>query len=70
MENEFLTGEEIQTLTGIERKAAQIKWLRSNGWRFIINSKGFPVVGRTYCRQKMASDIQMVDDTPNFGAVM
>ena len=70
MSEEFLTNEEILALTGREKPSAQIKWLSENGWRFIKNAKGLPVVGRFYCRQKMASDVQMVDDTPNFGAVM
>lgn len=69
METEFLTNDELHHLTGVERKSAQIKWLKKCGWKFIVNAAGFPVVSRMYCRAKMSSDVQ-VDDLPNFGAVM
>lgn len=50
---EFLTNEEIEILTGKVKKTAQIDWLKKNGWQYVQNSCGAPVVGRYYCRDKM-----------------
>ena len=68
---EFLTDEEMSILTGLDRKSAQIKWLAANGWRYVTNAAGSPIVSRLYCRQKMAGEIATarIDEMPNFGAI-
>ena len=53
-EQEFLTPDEIFSLTGYKHKAEQVKWLREHAWRSEVNSNGFPVVGRWYARMKLA----------------
>jgi hypothetical protein len=35
---------DVETLTGCVRPSAQARWLRKHGWRFVINSKGRPIV--------------------------
>jgi hypothetical protein len=36
----LLTDQEVRSLTGAAQKAAQIAWLRRNGWRFTVNALG------------------------------
>ena len=72
---EFLTIEELKTLTGFSKRMAQIEWLRKSGWCFIINAKGSPVVSRLYCRQKMGVTVsepkkQTKQWEPNFAALI
>ncbi|HEV2917571.1 MAG TPA: DUF4224 domain-containing protein [Candidatus Babeliales bacterium] len=38
----FLSQEDIQELTGYKKTALQIKWLRSNGFKFMIGADGRP----------------------------
>ena len=53
MENEFLTQEELATLTGYEKPGKQIDWLIDHNWRYIENAKGAPIVSRHHCRRMM-----------------
>lgn len=72
--DEFLTHEELETLTGYEKPRKQIEWLRTNNWRYIENAKGIPVVSRTYCRQKLSDSVPAapVQNSwqPDFSALM
>lgn len=52
--DEFLTHEELTTLTGYEKPGKQAEWLRNHSWSHVENAKGIPVVSRTYCRQKLS----------------
>lgn len=45
--SQFLTDEELQTITGYKLPYKQIEWLRSNGWSFIINAANHPIVHRS-----------------------
>lgn len=40
----ILTPADLHDLTGYVRPSAQARWLRRHGWRFLINTKGLPVV--------------------------
>jgi Domain of unknown function (DUF4224) len=40
----MLSSDEIKALTGYTRSSAQIRWLRRNGWRFVVNALGQPIV--------------------------
>ncbi|MBC8994999.1 DUF4224 domain-containing protein [Pseudomonas sp. N40(2020)] len=40
----FLTKDEMATLTGYERPAAQSRWLRENSFPFILGGDGHPKV--------------------------
>lgn len=69
--SEFLSKEEISLLTGKKTRKAQIGWLARNGWRYVENGAGCPVVSRLYCRQRMTDDIPTAqdDEMPNFSAI-
>jgi hypothetical protein len=40
----ILSPSDLRRQTGYVRYSAQARWLRRNGWRFVINGKGHPVV--------------------------
>ncbi|MCM1528345.1 MAG: DUF4224 domain-containing protein [Bacteroides sp.] len=46
---------EIIRLTGRTAPAAQIRWLKSQGWLFEKNQAGEPIVSRLYFQMKMAA---------------
>lgn len=50
----FLSKDELITLTGYKDIPYQLSWLDNNGWIYIVNSRGKPVVGREYCNTRMA----------------
>jgi hypothetical protein len=35
---------DLEALTGFNRVSAQIRWLHRNGWKFVVNGRGDPVV--------------------------
>ena len=43
----FLSQKELQTLSGYQQKAGQMKWLDRNGIAFLVNRLGYPVVSRS-----------------------
>ena len=45
--SQFLTSEELHQVTGYKASYKQIKWLRSNGWSFIVNAANHPIVHRS-----------------------
>lgn len=54
IQSETLSQEELQQLTGAARKRDQTIWLQENGWVFLKNRAGDPIVGRFYARLKLA----------------
>lgn len=72
--NEFLTPEELETLTGYEKPKKQTEWLRNHSWNYVENAKGIPVVSRTYCRQKLSDSVPAAPAQnswqPDFSALM
>jgi hypothetical protein len=52
--SETLASEEIAEITGATRKADQIKWLDKNGWAYVKNKAGMPIVGRMFARLKLS----------------
>ena len=40
----ILSRQDIKDLTGYVRASAQIRWLRTHGWRFTVNALGHPTV--------------------------
>lgn len=46
MSTEFLDDGDLERLTGYKRAADQIRWLEDNGYPFIRNAKGRPVMRR------------------------
>ena len=54
IQSETLTAEELETISGCCRKVDQIKWLQKNGWTFIKNRAGAPIIGRLYARLRLS----------------
>ncbi|KAB8065709.1 DUF4224 domain-containing protein [Janthinobacterium violaceinigrum] len=54
IQSETLTAEELETISGCCRKVDQIKWLQQNGWTFIRNRAGAPIIGRLYARLRLS----------------
>lgn len=52
--SETLSQEEVVLITGCARRADQIAWLQTEGWTFVKNKAGEPVIGRLYARLKLA----------------
>jgi len=52
--SETLSAEEIADISGCSRKNDQIDWLSQNGWVYIRNKAGAPIIGRLYARLKLA----------------
>ena len=69
MMDEFLNQDELAFLTGRTKKSAQIRWLTTNGWHFATNANGYPVVCRSYCREKMSLQPQIKKSFPDFSKV-
>ena len=66
IQSETLNVEELQDITGCKLKKAQIVWLDENGWKYIKNRAGDPIVGRLYARLKLLG-ISPVDLMSNKG---
>jgi len=52
--SETLSADEISEISGCRRQNDQIEWLSNNGWLFIRNRAGAPIIGRLYARLKLA----------------
>lgn len=52
--SETLSADEVSEISGCVRKGDQIDWLSQNGWLFLRNRAGAPVIGRLYARLKLA----------------
>lgn len=53
-EAEFLTADELAEVTGYKHTRSQRDWLDRNGWNYVLNAAGRPIVGRYYARLKMS----------------
>lgn len=66
----FLDRGEMQTLTGYQRAADQIKWLRNNKVAFMVNAAGNPIVSRTTVQRMLGDgELQITTAEPNWGAL-
>lgn len=52
--SETLADDELATITGYKKPASQRMWLDRNGWKYVQNRAGHPIVGRAYARLKLA----------------
>lgn len=52
--DDYLTPEDLVSLTGYKRRADQKRWLTGHGWVFEIARSGRPVVLRSYRDAKMS----------------
>jgi hypothetical protein len=77
LENRFhpetLSMDELQQITGATRKRDQIDWLENNGWVFLKNRAGDPIVGRIYARLRLSglhpATLADQNSGPNFSMV-
>jgi hypothetical protein len=53
----FLTPDELKSLTGYVRPSAQIRWLRTRGYRFEIGGDGLPKILRSAVLAKLGGSI-------------
>lgn len=53
-QSEFLTPEELQTVTGRKHASQQIAWLDQHGWIYERNAAQRPIVSRFYMRMRMS----------------
>lgn len=51
---EFLTTDEVAEFTGYKHISSQKEWLDKNGWAYVVNAAGRPIVSRIYARMRMA----------------
>lgn len=54
----FLTTQELERLTGRIQGAAQIRWLRREGYRLTVDANGYPVVAIAEINRKMVGGIR------------
>ena len=54
LDTEFLSAEELAEMSGYVLPRSQRQWLKDNGWNFVVNASGKPIVGRLYARLKLA----------------
>ena len=63
----ILPAQDIQRLTGFVRPTAQIRWLIHNGWKFLVNGVGAPVVALAeFNRQLVGGSVNKMHQEPNF----
>lgn len=53
-ETEFLSADELAEVTGYKHVASQREWLDKNGWAYVVNASGRPIVGRWFARMRLA----------------
>ena len=53
-DNEFLNADELSEVTGYKHVASQKDWLDKQGWHYVRNASGRPIVGRYYARMRMS----------------
>jgi len=75
-DNEFLTPEELTEVTGYKHVPAQRDWLDRNGWFYVVNASGRPIVGRWFARMRLAgvqptaaAVVMQTAARPNFAAL-
>lgn len=54
LSSETLTADELQQITGCARRADQVAWLQTEGWMYVRNRAGEPIVGRLYARMRLS----------------
>lgn len=64
----ILAPSEVEAITGFKQKAAQIRWLQRNGWKFTVSGLGTPNVAiAEFNRHQVGGRAQKQE--PNFAAL-
>lgn len=72
----YLTATELAELIGCKQNSysCMVRWLKSNGWPFVVKISGFPSVSRAYHDAHMSGTVigesEKKDTEPNFDALM
>lgn len=72
MESINLTRDELKDITGRLKPAAQLRWLRRNGFTALLRADGIPLVSRAHFQAKMDGLLPGTKPQtfePNFGAL-
>lgn len=73
LDTEILTAEELAEISGYKHTASQRDWLDRNGWKYVLNAAGRPIVGRYFARMQLAGVSCQVANapawTPDFSAL-
>lgn len=71
MDSEILALEDLELITGRTRVGDQRDWLDTNGWAYVVNARGAPIVGREYARRRLGGEASLLAaaNEPNFSAV-
>ncbi|MFD1555764.1 DUF4224 domain-containing protein [Paraburkholderia silviterrae] len=70
--DDYLTADELVSLTGYKRRADQMRWLSERSWIFEIARGGRPVVLRAYRDAKLTGSlagVQSIVKKHNFEAL-
>lgn len=62
----FLSPEDTATLTGYARPCHQRAWLDKNGWQYVVNANGRPIVSRAYAESRLGIASATQAPTPDF----
>ncbi len=54
IDTEILTPDELADIVGRKHVATQRAWLDKNGWPYVVNAAGHPIVGRWAARLLLA----------------
>jgi hypothetical protein len=66
----FLSGDEMEILTGFKLPTRQSSWLLTKGWRFEINGNRRPIVARKYAEKMLGCGApEQSVYMPNFAAL-
>jgi hypothetical protein len=60
---------EVKTLTGYTRASAQVRWLHRNGWKFIVNGIGDPIIAQAEFNRHLVGGRNAVKQEPDFGGI-
>ncbi|MCL2876853.1 MAG: DUF4224 domain-containing protein [Betaproteobacteria bacterium] len=62
--SEILSEDELAEIIGRKLVAKQREWLDQNGWIYVTNAAGRPIVGRLYTRMKLGGVPPTADTIP------
>lgn len=57
----FLTGDELEQLTGYRRAHEQRRWLEKRRWLHETNAAGVPRVARAYFERRLVGEVKVAE---------
>lgn len=65
----IIAASDLKAVTGYVRASAQVRWLRSHGWRFTVNALGEPIVALAEFNRHMVGGKPAENQEPNFEGI-